>query len=156
MNIDDLNFFKTIMEKYTSNRTKALSSLNKLKNILASESQETTEMLEIYRKYAAGEEVDKTAMDKANNQFTDLIKNVGLIGVFALPGGMVAIPLLVKLGKKLGIDILPKMLQGLVKYFRLFFVCLYQELMMALKRLQKDLEIGKRYQDPSRSLKRQI
>ena len=50
----------------------------------------------------------KDAMDKANNQFTDLIKNVGLIGVFALPGGLVAIPLLVKLGKKLGIDILPK------------------------------------------------
>ena len=108
MKIDDLNLFKTIMEKYTSNKAKALSSLNKLKNILASESQETTEMLEIYRKYAAGEEVDKDAMDKANNQFTDLIKNVGLIGVFALPGGMVAIPLLVKLGKKLGIDILPK------------------------------------------------
>jgi len=108
MKIDDLNFFKTIMEKYTSNKTKVLSSLNKLKNILASESQETTEMLEVYRKYAAGEEVDKIAMDKANNQFTDLIKNVGLIGVFALPGGMVAIPLLVKLGKKLGIDILPK------------------------------------------------
>ena len=108
MKIDDLNFFKTIMGKYTSNKTKALSSLNKLKNILASESQETTEMLEIYRKYAAGEELDKDAMDKANNQFTDLIKNVGLIGVFALPGGLVAIPLLVKLGKKLGIDILPK------------------------------------------------
>ena len=50
----------------------------------------------------------KDAMDKANNQFTDLIKNVGLIGVFALPGGLVAIPLLVKLGKKFGIDILPK------------------------------------------------
>jgi len=108
MKIDDLNFFKTIMGKYTSNKTKALSSLNKLKNILASESRETTEMLEVYRKYAAGEEVDKDAMDKANNQFTDLIKNVGLIGVFALPGGLVAIPLLVKLGKKLGIDILPK------------------------------------------------
>ena len=107
MKIDDLNFFRTIMKKYTSNKTKVLSSLNKLK-ILASESQETTEMLEIYRKYAAGEEVDKATMDKANNQFTDLIKNVGLIGVFALPGGLVAIPLLVKLGKKLGIDILPK------------------------------------------------
>ena len=108
MKIDDLNFFKTIMAKYTSNKTKALSSLNKLKNILASESQETTEMLEIYRKYAAGEKVDKAAIDKANSQFTDLIKNVGLIGIFALPGGLVAIPLLVKLGKKLGIDILPK------------------------------------------------
>ena len=108
MKIDDLDFFKTIMGKYTSNKTKAFSSLNKLKNILASESQETTEMLEIYRKYAAGEKVDKTTMDKANSQFTDLIKNVGLIGIFALPGGLVAIPLLVKLGKKLGIDILPK------------------------------------------------
>ncbi len=108
MKIDDLDFFKTIMDKYTSNKDKVFSSLNKLKNILASESHETTEMLEIYRKYASGEKIDKKTMDKANSQFTDLIKNVGLIGVFALPGGMVAIPLLVKLGKKLGIDILPK------------------------------------------------
>lgn len=108
MKIDDLDFFKAIMDKYGSNKAKVLSSLNKLKDILASESQETTEMLEIYRKYASGEKIDKTTMDKANSQFTDLIKNVGLIGVFALPGGMVAIPLLVKLGKKLGIDILPK------------------------------------------------
>ena len=96
------------MNKYTSNKDKVLESLNKLKNILASESKETTEMLEIYRKYAAGEKIDKTTMEKANSQFTDLIKNVGLLGVFALPGGLVAIPLLVKLGKKLGIDILPK------------------------------------------------
>jgi|APSaa5957512535_1039671.scaffolds.fasta_scaffold16299_4 hypothetical protein len=108
MNINDLDFFKTVMNKYTSNKDKVLESLNKLKNILASESKETTEMLEIYRKYAAGEKIDKTTMEKANSQFTDLIKNVGLLGVFALPGGLVAIPLLVKLGKKLGIDILPK------------------------------------------------
>ena len=47
-------------------------------------------------------------METANTQFADIIKNAGLLGVFALPGGLVAIAFLVKVGKKLGIDILPK------------------------------------------------
>ena len=96
------------MSKFTDNKKKALDGLNTIKEILNTESKETSEMLEIYRKYIAGEELDEDAIKKANNQFTDLIKNAGLLGVFALPGGLVAIAFLVKLGKKFGIDILPK------------------------------------------------
>ena len=75
---------------------------------LDTESKETSEMLEIYRKYMAGEKLDPESITKANNQFADLIKNAGLLGVFALPGGLVAIAFLIKLGKKFGVDILPK------------------------------------------------
>ena len=45
-------------------------------------------MLEVYRRYMAGEKLDVKTISKANNQFTDLIKNAGLLGVFALPGGL--------------------------------------------------------------------
>ena len=96
------------MEKYTANKKKALDGLNSIKKVLAVESRETSEMLEVYRKYMAGEKLDDEAINKANTQFADLIKNAGLLGVFALPGGLVAIAFLVKLGKKFGIDVLPK------------------------------------------------
>ena len=108
MNIDDLNIFEKFVSKYTANKKKALDSLNTIKNILATESRETSQMLEVYRRYLAGEELDQKTIDKANNQFADLLKNAGLLGVFALPGGLVAISFLVKLGNKFGIDVLPK------------------------------------------------
>ena len=108
MNIEDLAIYKKFLSKFTHNKKKALEGLETIKEILNTESRETSEMLEIYRKYMAGEELDKDAINKANSQFTDLIKNAGLLGVFALPGGLVAIAFLVKLGKKFGIDILPK------------------------------------------------
>jgi len=108
MNIDDLDIYKKFVSKYTSNKKKVLDGLNKLKSILDAESRETTEMLEVYRKYMAGEKLDSDSIEKANKQFADLLKNAGLLGVFALPGGLVAIAFLVKLGNKFGIDILPK------------------------------------------------
>ena len=91
-----------------SNKDKISSGLKKLKLILATESEQTSKMLDIYKKYISGEEITKSEMEKANTQFADIIKNAGLLGVFALPGGLVAIAFLVKVGKKLGIDILPK------------------------------------------------
>ena len=108
MNIEDLDIYKKFANKFTDNKQKALDGLNRLKNILDTESKETSEMLEIYRKYMAGEKLDPESITKANNQFADLIKNAGLLGVFALPGGLVAIAFLIKLGKKFGVDILPK------------------------------------------------
>ena len=96
------------MKKYISNKDKISDGLNKLKSILADESEQTSKMLDIYKKYISGEKITKSEMESANDQFADIIKNAGLLGVFALPGGLVAIAFLVKVGKKLGIDILPK------------------------------------------------
>tara|TARA_B100001173_G_C15658597_1_gene408476 strand:+ start:91 stop:432 length:342 start_codon:yes stop_codon:yes gene_type:complete len=100
--------FETFTKLFETNKEKVLSMFAQLKTILASESTETKAMLDIYRRYVSGEKLDQKTIDKANEQFTDLIKSVGFLGVFALPGGMVAIPILIKIGKKLGIDILPK------------------------------------------------
>ena len=54
------------------------------------------------------EKITKEELDQANKQFSDLLKGLGLAGVFALPGGLLAIAFIVKLGEKLGIDIIPE------------------------------------------------
>ena len=58
MNIEDLAIYKKLLTKFTNNKKKALEGLNTIKKILDTESKETSDMLEIYRKYMAGEEIE--------------------------------------------------------------------------------------------------
>ena len=84
------------------------SGLTKVQEILSNETKESNEMLKVYQKYALNnEEITKEELDAANKQFSDLLKSLGLAGVFALPGGLLAIAFLVKVGHKLGIEIIP-------------------------------------------------
>lgn len=81
-------------------------SMVALKIALAQEKQETKEMLTIYRRYTHGE-VSKEDLSKANAQFVDILKGLGL-GVFAvLPFAPITIPLVVKLGRYVGVEVLP-------------------------------------------------
>lgn len=81
-------------------------SMVALKIALAQEKQETKEMLTIYRRYTHGE-VSKQDLSKANAQFVDILKGLGL-GVFAvLPFAPITIPLVVKLGRYVGVEVLP-------------------------------------------------
>ncbi|QTL38147.1 MULTISPECIES: hypothetical protein [Pseudoalteromonas] len=77
-----------------------------LKIALAQEKQETRAMLDIYKRYPQGG-VSKQELATANQQFVDILKGLGL-GVFALlPFAPITIPLIVKLGQWLGVDVLP-------------------------------------------------
>ena len=77
-----------------------------LKIALAQERQETIEMLTIYRRYTQGQ-TSKEELKRANEQFLDILKGLGL-GVFAvLPFAPITIPLVVKLGRMVGVDVLP-------------------------------------------------
>lgn len=77
-----------------------------LKYALAQEKVETKEMLAIYKKYTQGH-ASKREMKIANEQFFDLVKGLGL-GIFAvLPFSPITIPIALKLGKIVGVDILP-------------------------------------------------
>lgn len=81
-------------------------SMVALKIALAQERKETKEMLSIYRRYTQGE-VSKEDLTKANAQFVDILKGLGL-GVFAvLPFAPITIPLVVKLGHWVGVEVLP-------------------------------------------------
>ena len=70
------------------------------------EKQETIDMLQTYRRYTQGK-ATKDELNTANNQFIDLLKGVGL-GIFAiLPFAPITIPLIVKLGRMVGVEVLP-------------------------------------------------
>ena len=82
------------------------NKLEKLKVALAKEGEQTKQMLETYINYTRGMVTDEE-MELANRQFQDFLKTLGL-GVFViLPGAPITIPLIVKLGQKLGVDVIP-------------------------------------------------
>ena len=81
-------------------------SLLKVKEALAQEKVETKEMLNTYQRYLQGD-ADKAQMKQANKQFVDLIKGLGLGVVVVLPFSPITIPLIVKLGQSVGVDVLP-------------------------------------------------
>ncbi len=86
--------------------TKLKRQLLRVKIALAQEKQETREMLSTYRRYTRRQATPEE-MRIANQQFVDVLKGLG-IGVFAvLPFAPITIPIVIKLGKWVGVDILP-------------------------------------------------
>lgn len=91
-----------------------VKNLRIVRTTLAIESKETAAMLKIYIEYSQGR-APKKEMIKANKQFRNLLKTAGL-GAFAiLPFSPITIPLLVKLGERAGIDILPSSIRDQIK-----------------------------------------
>jgi len=105
----DINIFDKIYSSVTTGNKNIKSALSKIQTILANETRESNEMLKIYQKYVTNnEQITKEELEQANKQFSDLLKGLGLAGVFALPGGLLAIAFIVKVGEKLGIEIIPE------------------------------------------------
>ena len=105
----DINIFNKIYSSFVNGNKNIKSSLKKIQTVLADETKESNEMLKIYQKYILNnEEITKDELEQANKQFSDLLKGLGIAGVFALPGGLLAIAFIVKVGQKLGIEIIPE------------------------------------------------
>ena len=105
----DINIFNKIYSSFVNGNKNIKSSLKKIQTVLADETKESNEMLKIYQKYILNnEEITKEELEQANKQFSDLLKGLGIAGVFALPGGLLAIAFIVKVGHKLGIEIIPE------------------------------------------------
>ena len=83
-----------------------VKGLTKVKGGLAKETKENKEMLNIYYRYARGEATGEE-MDKANEQFRNLLKTLGMGTLLLIPLSPITIPTFVKLGKLFNIDILP-------------------------------------------------
>lgn len=77
-----------------------------LKAALAQEKQETREMLSIYKRYTKGQ-ASKAEMRVANQQLGDVLKGLGIGIVAILPFAPITIPVMIKLGQWVGVDILP-------------------------------------------------
>jgi len=83
-----------------------------LKDALAQEKQETKDMLVTYKRYSR-KQATKEELKLANMQLADLVKGLGL-GVFAvLPLAPITIPVVVKLGKWVGVEVLPSSFNNL-------------------------------------------
>ena len=105
----DINIFDKIYSSLITGNKNIKAALSKIQIILANETRESNEMLKIYQKYVTNnEQITKEELEQANKQFSDLLKGLGLAGVFALPGGLLAIAFIVKVGEKLGIEIIPE------------------------------------------------
>jgi hypothetical protein len=99
----DLNLLDSYVRTH---RDEVIQKILKIKDALSNEGEQSIKMFEIYARYTQGKATEKE-MNKANKQFGDFLKTIGL-GVFAiLPGSPITIPILVKLGQKFGIDIMP-------------------------------------------------
>jgi len=88
------------------NTAKLKRQLVRVKFALSQEKEETKEMLATYHRYTKRQATPEE-MKLANAQFLDVLKGLGL-GVFAvLPFSPITIPLVIKIGKLVGVDILP-------------------------------------------------
>ncbi len=81
--------------------------LNTLQNALALEATAVQQMLEVYYRFINGK-ASQEEMDQANADFRNFLKTLGLGALIIIPGSFITIPLIVKLGKSVGINILPK------------------------------------------------
>ncbi|WP_017444148.1 hypothetical protein [Gayadomonas joobiniege] len=89
-----------------ASRLRLRRSMLALKRALAQERDETKEMLDIYYRYTRGHS-NKEELKIAHRQFLDVLRGLGL-GVFAiLPFAPITIPLIVKLGRLVGVEVMP-------------------------------------------------
>lgn len=77
-----------------------------LQGALAQEKQETIEMLEIYKRYTK-KQASKKELAEANQQFADLLKGLGLGVVAMMPFAPITIPIVVKIARYAGVEVLP-------------------------------------------------
>ena len=77
-----------------------------VKRGLAQETQETKAMLITYQRFTKGQ-ASKLEMTEANKQFVDVIRGVGLGVLVVLPFAPLTLPFIVKLGEKIGVNVLP-------------------------------------------------
>lgn len=94
----------SLSRRRTSTRFKR--QMIKLKIALAQEKTETREMLSIYRRYTQ-RQATKEEMQIANQQFLDVIKGLGIGVVAVLPFAPITIPIMIKIARLAGVEILP-------------------------------------------------
>jgi hypothetical protein len=82
-----------------------------LKDALNQEKLETKAMLSIYRRYTQ-KNATPDEIKFANKQFVDLLKGLGIGVVAVLPFAPITLPIFIKLGKMVGVDILPSAFTG--------------------------------------------
>ena len=94
------------MNIITGSYRKLFKILYKLKKALSEESTETAYMLDVYFRKLKGD-ATPNEVKVANAQFRDLLKTVGVGFLVVMPLAPVTLVVLVWIGKKFKVDILP-------------------------------------------------
>jgi hypothetical protein len=101
---------QTIKRQNSTIKRKALVPIKlgllAVKRGLAQESRETKVMLVTYKRFTKGQ-ATKLEMQEANKQFVDVIRGLGLGVLAVLPFSPITLPFVVKLGEKIGVNVLP-------------------------------------------------
>lgn len=101
---------QTVKRQNSVAKRKALIPLKrgllKVKHGIAQETLETKVMLSTYRRFTKGR-ASKLEMEEANKQFVDVIRGLGLGVLAVLPFSPITLPLVVKLGERIGVNVLP-------------------------------------------------
>jgi hypothetical protein len=101
---------QSIKRQNSSAKHKALIPLKRsllaVKQGLAQETRETKVMLSTYKRFTKGQ-ASKLEMEEANKQFVDVIRGLGLGILAVLPFSPITLPFVVKLGERIGINVLP-------------------------------------------------
>jgi hypothetical protein len=101
---------QSIKRQNSAVKDKALIPLKRgllsVKRGLAQESRETKSMLMTYQRFTKGQ-ASKLEMEEANKQFIDVIRGLGLGVLAILPFSPITLPFVVKLGEKIGVNVLP-------------------------------------------------
>ncbi len=101
-----LKTYYLLIVYFENYKIKLKKALVIFKKGLANESEQTKQMLKIYLRKSKGA-ASPDELREANKQFVDLFKGAGL-GVFIfLPFSPITLPLIIKLGERLGVDVLP-------------------------------------------------
>lgn len=88
-------------------KIKIIYKLLKIREELRKETIENKQMLEIYYK-ASKNKASNEELAKANYQFNQLIKTIGLGVILSIPFSIITFPMILKIAKLLKIEILPK------------------------------------------------
>ena len=101
---------QSIKRQNSTVKRKALIPLKRglltVKRGLAQESRETKVMLITYKRFTRGQ-ATKQEMEEAHKQFVDVIRGLGLGVLAVLPFSPITLPFIVKLGEKIGVNVLP-------------------------------------------------
>jgi hypothetical protein len=101
---------QSIKRQNSATKRKALEPIKRglltVKRGLALETQETKTMLITYQRFTKGQ-ASKLEMEEANKQFVDVIRGLGLGVLVVLPFAPLTLPFIVKLGERIGINVLP-------------------------------------------------
>jgi hypothetical protein len=100
----------------TRGRQRVTKKLHDIRIALETEGAGTVEMVEIYGRYAQ-RKASRDDILRANAQFRDVLKSVGLgtvaIALLPVPGSTLLLFLVVKLGRRCGVELLPRSFRDL-------------------------------------------